>query len=50
VTGSANSSPAVSDNGNGTYSANFFKLLPGADTVSITLDGVPIKDSPYVSN
>jgi hypothetical protein len=50
VTGSANSSPAVTDNGNGTYSASFFKLLPGADTVRITLNGVPIKGSPYVSD
>ncbi len=50
VTGSATSSPAVTDNGNGTYSASFFKLLPGADTVRITLDGVPIKGSPYVSD
>lgn len=50
VTGANTASPTVNDNGDGTYSAQFFKLLPGTDTVAITLDGVAIKGSPYVSN
>jgi adhesin/invasin len=50
VTGANSASPSITDNGNGTYGARFFKLLPGADTVAITLDGVPIKGSPYLSN
>ena len=50
VTGTVTSTRPITDNGDGTYSASFLKLLPGADTVAITLDGVPIKGSPYVSN
>ncbi|HWA15446.1 MAG TPA: filamin/ABP280 repeat domain-containing protein, partial [Gemmatimonadales bacterium] len=50
VTGANSSSPTVTENGDGTYRARFFKLLPGSDTVAITLDGVSIKGSPYVSD
>lgn len=50
VSGANSAAPGVSDNGDGTYSARYFKLLPGADTVAITLDGVAIKGSPYISS
>lgn len=50
VSGANTASPQVNDNGDGTYSARFFKLVPGTDTVSITLDGTAIKGSPYQSS
>lgn len=50
VTGANSATPAVEDNGDGTYATRYFRLLGGADTVAIRLDGVAIKGSPYVSN
>lgn len=50
VTGAATASPAVTDEGDGTYSARFLRVLPGEISIAITLDGVPIKGSPYVIN
>lgn len=49
VTGSNTVTPAIKDEGDGTYTATYLVLLPGGDSVAITLDGVPIKGSPYPS-
>jgi hypothetical protein len=49
VTG-ANPGPAqVSDNQDGTYTAIYFALFRGTDQIAITLNGIPIKGSPYQS-
>ena len=50
VTGANVSSPAVVDNGDGTYSASYLPLFKGRDQVAITFGGVPIKGSPYRSD
>jgi hypothetical protein len=49
--GSANSwtSPSVADNGDGTYTLTYLAFFTGTDTISIFLDGVPIKGSPFTS-
>jgi hypothetical protein len=51
VTGVNNTSAAVTDNGDGTYTARYTcGVLPGADTITITLDGTEISGSPFTSN
>jgi hypothetical protein len=40
---------AVTDNGNGTYTASYTPQATGTDQVAITLNGVPISGSPYTS-
>ncbi len=40
---------AVTDNGNGTYTASYTPLLTGVDQVDIRLGGTPIGGSPYTS-
>lgn len=49
VTGANRSTPNVNDRGDGTYTASYFALFRGNDDISITLNGVPIKGSPYRS-
>jgi len=39
--------PVLRDNGDGTYDGEYQVEKPGVYTVDITLDGVPIKDSPF---
>jgi adhesin/invasin len=50
ITGANNANPNISDNGDGTYSAIYFPIFKGNDRVDITLNGVPIKGSPYTSH
>jgi hypothetical protein len=50
VTGANSANATVTDNGNGTYSATYLPVLPGADTITITLDGGQISGSPFTSN
>jgi len=51
VTGSNNTTASVTDNGDGTYTASYTcGLLPGTDTITITLDGTEISGSPFTSN
>ena len=49
VSGSNTATPAVTDNGNGTYSASYTPQVAGVDLVAITLNGSPISGSPYTS-
>ena len=49
VTGANTVTPAVTDNGNGTYTAVYTPTNGGVDTVAITLAGTAIKNSPYTS-
>ncbi|HSR91626.1 MAG TPA: invasin domain 3-containing protein, partial [Gemmatimonadales bacterium] len=49
VTGANSASATVTDNGNGTYSASYLPVLPGDDTITITLDGGQISGSPFTS-
>jgi hypothetical protein len=49
VTGANSATPAVTDNGNGTYSANYTPTATGADNVTISLNGTPINGSPFTS-
>jgi adhesin/invasin len=50
ITGSNGGNPNVVDVGDGTYTASYFPLFKGRDAISITLNGTPIKGSPYTSN
>jgi adhesin/invasin len=49
VSGTNSASPAVTDNGNGTYSASYTPAAAGSDQVAITLGGTAISGSPYTS-
>ena len=49
VTGENTANPALTDNGDGTYSAQYLPLLKGTDSIAVTLDGVAIRGSPYQS-
>lgn len=49
ITGTNPGTAQITDNQNGTYTAIYFALFRGIDTISITLSGVPIKGSPYTS-
>jgi adhesin/invasin len=49
VSGANGSTPPVQDQGNGTYTATYFPLFKGNDTIDIRLNGVPIKGSPFKS-
>ena len=49
ISGTHNGTIQARDNGNGTYFATYLPFFTGTDTVDITLDGVPIKGSPYTS-
>lgn len=40
---------AVTDHADGTYSASYTPQATGVDQVDISLDGVPIRESPYTS-
>ena len=49
VTGSNSATPAVTDVGDGTYTASYTPTSSGSDNVAITLDGTPISGSPFTS-
>jgi hypothetical protein len=49
VTGSNTATPGVTDNGDGTYTAQYTPTVPGEDLVAITLNGSAISGSPYTS-
>ncbi len=49
VSGANSAVPAVTDNGNGTYSASYTPNAAGSDNVAILLNGVAISGSPYAS-
>lgn len=49
VTGANNATPTVVDRGDGTYTASYFAFWRGNDNVEITVNGVPIKGSPFKS-
>ena len=51
VSGVNNTTATVTDNGDGTYTARYTcGALPGADTITIKLDGTEISGSPFTSN
>jgi hypothetical protein len=47
VAGPALYGPSPRDNKNGTYNVTFTPTVPGNFSVTITLDKLPIEDSPY---
>jgi hypothetical protein len=49
ITGTNASSPTVTDNGDGTYTASDTPASVGSDSVAITLGGTAISGSPYSS-
>lgn len=49
ITGANTANPNVIDNGDGTYSASYFPIFTGTDSVAITLSGTPINGSPFSS-
>jgi hypothetical protein len=49
VTGANNATPAVTDNTDGTYTAQYTPSVAGTDNVAITLNGTAISGSPYTS-
>ncbi|HWP37994.1 MAG TPA: invasin domain 3-containing protein, partial [Gemmatimonadales bacterium] len=49
ITGANVQSPAVTDNGNGTYTAVYTPVAAGTDNVAITLNGTAISGSPFTS-
>ncbi|NUP98972.1 MAG: Ig-like domain-containing protein, partial [Armatimonadetes bacterium] len=49
VSGSNTASPTVTDNGNGTYTAQYTPASPGTDQVAITLNGGAVSGSPFTS-
>jgi hypothetical protein len=49
VTGANGATPNVNDQGDGTYTAVYLPLFKGTDRIDITLNGVPIKGSPFSS-
>jgi hypothetical protein len=49
VSGANSSHPNIKDNKDGTYTASYFAIFTGTDTVSITFNGAPIQGSPYTS-
>jgi hypothetical protein len=49
VTGANTSSPTVTDNANGTYTAKYTPKKVGSDNVAITVNAVPTAGSPYTS-
>ncbi|HEU4641456.1 MAG TPA: filamin/ABP280 repeat domain-containing protein [Gemmatimonadaceae bacterium] len=50
VSGANSATPTVTDNGNGTYTAQYTPTRSGTDQVAITLNGSAIGGSPYTSN
>ncbi len=50
VTGANSATPAVLDNGNGSYSASYTPTAAGSDNVAITLNGVAVSGSPFTSS
>lgn len=49
ISGANTAAPAVTDNGNGTYTAQYIPKALGTDQVAITLNGTPLGSSPYSS-
>jgi hypothetical protein len=50
VSGTNTANANVTDNGDGSYTATYLPSAPGADTITITLDGGQISGSPFTSN
>ena len=50
ITGANTATPAVTDNGNGTYTANYTPAATGTDSVAITVGGSALSASPYSSS
>ncbi|MGE0352896.1 MAG: invasin domain 3-containing protein, partial [Gemmatimonadales bacterium] len=49
VTGANAATPAVTDNGNGTYSTSYTPTNAGPDNIAITLNSVAVAGSPFTS-
>src|SRR5690606_36904203 len=49
VSGANTAAPAVTDNGDGYYTATYTPVAVGTDVVTVTLEGVPTGASPYES-
>ncbi len=49
VTGANSATPAVTDNGDGTYATSYTPTASGADAVAITLNGSAVGTSPYAT-
>jgi filamin/ABP280 repeat protein/calcineurin-like phosphoesterase family protein len=49
VSGANSAAPLVTDNANGSYTARYTPIAPGANTVTVTLNGTPLNGSPYSS-
>ncbi|MGE0352895.1 MAG: invasin domain 3-containing protein, partial [Gemmatimonadales bacterium] len=49
VTGANAATPAVTDNGNGTYSTSYTPTNAGTDNIAITLNSVAVAGSPFTS-
>lgn len=49
VTGANRERPEVADVGNGTYTATYTPIVAGTDRLAITLNGVPVGGSPFVT-
>jgi adhesin/invasin len=47
VTGKNANTPRISDNNDGTYSADYLAFFKGTDSVAITVGGQPLPGSPY---
>jgi hypothetical protein len=49
ITGANSATPAVTDHGDGSYTASYTPTVTGSDAVAITLGGTAISGSPYRS-
>lgn len=49
VSGANSAHPNIKDNKDGTYTASYFAIFTGTDTVTITFNGAAIQGSPYTS-
>lgn len=49
VAGSNAATPAVTDNGNGTYAATYLPTNSGSDNVTVALNGVALNGSPFTT-
>lgn len=49
ISGANSAHPNIKDNKDGTYTATYFAIARGTDTVTITFNGTPIQGSPYTS-
>jgi adhesin/invasin len=49
ISGANSGTAVVTDNGDGTYTAEYTPAVSGSDTITIQINAVPIQGSPYVS-